>query len=97
MAVARALVNDPRLVLADEPTGNLDRKNAEAVCRLLRDVVTSPGRAVVVVTHEPAMAAHADRVVVLADGRVADSFRRSEVDSVEALSLRCLRVAAGGS
>lgn len=93
VAVARALVADPQVVLADEPTGNLDRKNAQDVCRLLREVAATGGRAVVVVTHEPAVAAHADRVVVLADGRVADDFPRQAVDSAEAIGLRCLRAA----
>jgi ABC-type lipoprotein export system ATPase subunit len=69
-AIARALVNDPELVLADEPTGNLDTENGAAVLGLLRDL---PDRAVVIVTHEPEAAAIADRVLHLREGRlVAD-------------------------
>ena len=96
VAIARAFVNRPRILFADEPTGNLDRRSALAVCQLLREVVASPARSVAIVTHEPLVAAFADRVVVLADGRVADSFSRSEVDSAEAIGLRCLRVSEGG-
>lgn len=91
VALARALVNDPRVVLADEPTGSLDRKNAQAVCQLLREAAATGTRAVAVVTHEPAVAAHADRIVVLADGRVVDTFPREAVDTVEALGARCLQ------
>jgi ABC-type lipoprotein export system ATPase subunit len=67
-AIARALVNDPEVVLADEPTGNLDTENGAAVLALLRDL---SGRAVVIVTHEPDAAAAADRVLRLTSGRLA--------------------------
>src|ERR671915_378141 len=70
-AIARALVNDPALVLADEPTGNLDVEAGADVLRLLRSVA-SGGRAVVMVTHEPAAAAIADRVMDLRDGRLVE-------------------------
>src|SRR5918992_6135057 len=70
-AIARALVNDPALVLADEPTGNLDVEAGADVLRLLRSVATG-GRAVVMVTHEPAAAAIADRVLELRDGKLVD-------------------------
>jgi ABC-type lipoprotein export system ATPase subunit len=66
-AIARALVNDPELVLADEPTGNLDEDNGAAVLDLLCGL---GGRAVVIVTHEPRAAAIADRVLHLRDGRL---------------------------
>jgi ABC-type lipoprotein export system ATPase subunit len=66
-AIARALVNDPELVLADEPTGSLDAENGAAVLDLLRGLT---GRAVVLVTHEPDAAAIADRVMRLANGRI---------------------------
>lgn len=68
-AIARALVNDPELVLADEPTGNLDQENGAAVLDLLRRL---EHRAVVIVTHEPQAAAIADRVLHLEDGRLTD-------------------------
>ena len=68
LAIARALVNDPELVLADEPTGNLDQDNGATVLALLRSLTR---RAVVIVTHEPEAAAIADRVLHLQDGRLA--------------------------
>jgi ABC-type lipoprotein export system ATPase subunit len=69
-ALARALVNDPELVLADEPTGSLDADNGAAVLALLRGLT---GRAVVIVTHEPEAAAIADRVLNMSDGRLTAS------------------------
>jgi ABC-type lipoprotein export system ATPase subunit len=71
-ALARALVNGPKLILADEPTGSLDAENGAAVLELLRRLT---GRAVVIVTHEPDAAAIADRVVQLANGRLLAASR----------------------
>ena len=70
-AIARALVNDPSLLLADEPTGNLDAEAGAEVLRLLR-AGAADGRAVVMVTHEAAAAAIADRVLTLRDGRLVE-------------------------
>jgi ABC-type lipoprotein export system ATPase subunit len=76
LAIARALVNDPEVVLADEPTGNLDQENGATVLALLRNLTR---RAVVIVTHEPEAAAIADRVLHLRDGRlVAEEVRVKE-------------------
>jgi len=69
-AVARALVHSPALVLADEPTGNLDSRSAAGVVALLADLVRRHGATLVMVTHSRDAAAAADRVVVLSDGRV---------------------------
>ncbi len=68
-AIARALVNDPDVLLADEPTGNLDTRAGAEVLRLLR-AGAEEGRAVIIVTHEPAAAGIADRVLTLRDGRL---------------------------
>ena len=70
VAIARALMNDPALVLADEPTGNLDTHHALDIWRLLADLSKSQGRTVVAVTHESTGAAFADRVIILKDGQV---------------------------
>lgn len=72
VAVARALVAGPALILADEPTGNLDTRASEEITALLRQVANEWGRAVVVVTHDPRIAAHADRIVFLKDGAIVD-------------------------
>ncbi|WP_028564704.1 ABC transporter ATP-binding protein [Salinispora tropica] len=75
VAVARALVTRPWVIFADEPTGNLDSRSGAEVLRLLRNAVDTLGQTVVMVTHDPVAAAHADRVVFLADGRLADELR----------------------
>jgi putative ABC transport system ATP-binding protein len=72
VAVARALVADPALILADEPTGNLDTRATEEIAALLRQVANDWKRAVVVVTHDPRIAAHADRIIFLKDGAIVD-------------------------
>jgi putative ABC transport system ATP-binding protein len=69
--VARALVGDPLILLADEPTGNLDSKNGEAVMSLLQELHQG-GATICMVTHDQRFARHADRTVYLFDGRVAD-------------------------
>jgi putative ABC transport system ATP-binding protein len=75
VAVARALVSRPRIVFADEPTGNLDSRSGAEVLELLRRSATEFGQTIVMVTHDPVAAAYTDRVVFLADGRVVDELR----------------------
>jgi putative ABC transport system ATP-binding protein len=75
VAIARALVNDPSMLLADEPTGNLDSQTSEEIMRVFEVLATS-GQTVVMVTHEPDIAAHARRVVVLRDGLISTDERR---------------------
>jgi len=72
VAVARALAADPALILADEPTGNLDTRSGDEIASLLRDVSKKYGRTVIMVTHDPRIAAYADRIVFLKDGKVLD-------------------------
>ncbi|HEV7885171.1 MAG TPA: ABC transporter ATP-binding protein, partial [Solirubrobacteraceae bacterium] len=68
--VARALVNEPCVVLADEPTGSLDASNSEAIVDLLRGAQHATGATLVVVTHDPDVARRLDRTVALLDGKV---------------------------
>ncbi|MBN8219186.1 MAG: ABC transporter ATP-binding protein [Spirochaetes bacterium] len=77
VAVARALVAEPALVLADEPTGNLDSRASEELAALLRQVAAEWGRSVLMVTHDARIAAYADRILFLKDGRVVDETRLS--------------------
>ncbi|MBK9121457.1 MAG: ABC transporter ATP-binding protein [Phycisphaerales bacterium] len=70
VAIARALLNDPALILADEPTGNLDSKQSAEIWALLRNIADTRGKTILMVTHEAPGAAYADRVVILKDGRV---------------------------
>jgi putative ABC transport system ATP-binding protein len=70
LGIARALANDPKLIIADEPTGQLDSTNAEAMMSLIAALVHQRGVAAIVSTHDPRMAAHADRIIEIHDGRV---------------------------
>jgi putative ABC transport system ATP-binding protein len=71
VAIARALVGDPKVVFADEPTGNLDTRNGEEVMKLLGDLNREAGVAIVLVTHEPYIAAHAARQITIRDGLIS--------------------------
>ena len=79
VAIARALVGDPALILADEPTGNLDSASTTDVLDLLAELNAS-GRTIVLITHENDVARHAKRVIRLVDGQVVDDRRRAHVD-----------------
>ncbi|MGK5534023.1 ABC transporter ATP-binding protein [Streptomyces sp. URMC 129] len=82
VAVARAFAGKPDVVFADEPTGNLDSRAGAEVLRLLGRTVRDMGRTVVMVTHDPVAAAHADEVVFLADGRLVDRMAEPTADRV---------------
>ncbi|WP_211357024.1 ABC transporter ATP-binding protein [Nocardioides rubriscoriae] len=88
VAVARALVSRPRIVFADEPTGNLDSRSGAEVLDLLRAAVDDHQQTVVMVTHDPVAAAYTDRVVFLADGRVVEELRDPDRDAVLAVMAR---------
>jgi general L-amino acid transport system ATP-binding protein len=88
VAIARALVTSPQVLFADEPTGALDISTSRDVLELLRRLVTEQGQTVIVVTHDPMAAAYADRVIFLADGRIADTVERPTADAVAARMTR---------
>ena len=79
VAIARALVTDPDIVLADEPTGNLDSKSGKAILELLRQSCAALHHTIVMVTHDAYAASYADRVVFLKDGRLVRQLHRSEI------------------
>jgi putative ABC transport system ATP-binding protein len=91
VAIARALVTEPTVLFADEPTGNLDSSAGTAILDLLREAVDVEGQTTVMVTHDARAAARADRVVLLADGRIVDDLR----DPTEAAVLAAMNEAAG--
>ena len=79
VAIARALVNNPSLILADEPTGNMDRKTGKEILALF-DQLNREGRSIVMVTHDPEIAGHAKQVVVLQDGQIVDKINQEGGD-----------------
>jgi putative ABC transport system ATP-binding protein len=98
VAIARALVTDPPLLLADEPTGNLDSVTTYEVLALLQGLVREAGRTVILVTHEPDVAACADRVVTVRDGSVvSDVHQKVPEDAQELLRKAKWRAEAVGS
>ncbi|MGP3987917.1 ABC transporter ATP-binding protein [Streptomyces sp. 3N207] len=86
VALARAVITRPAVLLADEPTGALDTHTSRGVLRLLRELVDANCQTIIMVTHDPAAAAYADRVVLLADGRPVSELRGSE--GAEAIAAR---------
>jgi putative ABC transport system ATP-binding protein len=82
VAIARALVTHPVVVFADEPTGNLDSRAGQELLGLLRHSVTELGQTIVMVTHDPVAASHADGVLFLADGRLAGELEKPTVSAV---------------
>ncbi len=88
VAIARALITDPMLVLADEPTGNLDSRASDEIAALLQQVAKEWGRSVLIVTHDPRIAAYADRIVFLKDGTIVNEtqLESKRTDNAESVS-----------
>jgi putative ABC transport system ATP-binding protein len=82
VAVARALVTRPKIIFADEPTGNLDSHSSGEMLAFMRQAVDDLGQTIVMVTHDPTAASNADRVVFLADGKIVDEMRQPTADRV---------------
>ena len=82
VAMARAFVNRPMILLADEPTGNLDSRSSGEILAFMQRAVKELGQTIVMVTHDPTAAGHADRIVFLADGRIVDEMREPTADRV---------------
>lgn len=78
VAICRALINDPDLVLADEPTGNLDSKSGKIVIDALNQINRELGKTIVMVTHDPQMASNCSRIILLKDGVILDTLNRGE-------------------
>lgn len=87
VAIARALATRPDLVFADEPTGNLDSRTSREVLSLLAAASSEYGQSIAMVTHDPIAASYADRIILLADGRVVDDLGRSSAAEISALML----------
>lgn len=84
VAVARALITRPDVIFADEPTGALDSKNSAALLGYLRRCVDDLGQTIIMVTHDAKAAAHADRALILLDGRIVDDLTRPTIETVTA-------------
>ena len=95
VAIGRAIITEPELILADEPTGNLDLAAGKQICKLLRKLCDEMNLTIVMVTHEPHIAFHADRIIMLAEGKiVSDLPKKNFQDSVE-LSVHYQKILQG--
>ncbi|MGL4853819.1 MAG: ABC transporter ATP-binding protein [Lentisphaeria bacterium] len=88
VAIGRALVNDNALIMADEPTGNLDSENSQRICQLLEQLNKEDKRTILMVTHEPSVAWYADRFILVYDGKIVADFAKSSFESCEEFVLK---------
>lgn len=77
VAICRALINNPDLILADEPTGNLDSKSGKIVIDALKDINEHMGKTIIMVTHDPQMASYCSRLILLKDGVILEDLKNS--------------------
>jgi len=90
VAIARSLVNKPRLLLADEPTGNLDSRTSQDIMRIIKELHEGEGLTVILVTHDPGVASYAERVIVLRDGKIIADQPTPRCDGPEVPDVRAL-------
>jgi len=95
VAIGRAMVNDPAVILADEATGNLDSASSRRLCQLMRELCVDHGRTIVAVTHDPSVAVWAQRILVLRDGRIVKGLKPSDYEGVKDLAEHLLDLTAG--
>jgi len=95
VALARALVAKPAVVMADEPTGNLDSRSSDEVIHMLRRTVDEVGQTLILVTHDPRIAAYADRIVFLKDGTIVDDNRLKGHGNADQIRDQLTKVAFG--
>lgn len=88
VALARAMICEPAILLADEPTGSLDSVTGQDICRLLRQLCDEEATAMVVVTHDPAVATNADRIAIVKDGQLMTEIQADEFHDAPSLALR---------
>ena len=87
VTIARALINDPKIILADEPTGNLDSKNGAEIMKLL-DALNREGRTIIIITHDPKIAQHSHRTISLMDGKILEDRHHESIQEFAASSSR---------
>lgn len=86
VAVARALITNPSIILADEPTGNLDSVNGQRICKLMRSLCDKQDRTIIMVTHEAQVAIWAKRVAIMKDGQLIDYIKTEDIKDVDSLA-----------
>ncbi|MBI1371351.1 MAG: ATP-binding cassette domain-containing protein [Phycisphaera sp.] len=96
VAIGRALITNPAVVLADEPTGNLDSANSDAICRVLRELNETDNVTIVMVTHEPSVGMYARRAVFIRDGQLCRTVDTTDVADAAALGVMYQEVLSGG-
>lgn len=91
VAIARALIHEPKILLADEPTGNLDSQTAEDIMHLFLEVREKRGQSTIIVTHDPGIASYADRIIFLRDGRITGTYENSSKTQDVNEVMRCFQ------